>query len=137
MSVLSENVNRTRLSVCWRERFDENVRVKTESLASAGNVRQQVLTVNQDFVFLHDVRSGLTSRAQARGANQHEPRSGTGTAIPRCLQRFVRPCRHLLSVSCSLSLCSATTRLPSMPQKTQHKIRTRPKAAKTEKRADA
>src|ERR1017187_778379 len=44
----------------------------------------------------------LTSRAQARGTNQREPRkgawphgairsrSGTGTAIPRCLQRFVR-----------------------------------------------
>ncbi len=31
----------------------------------------------------------LTSRAQARGTNQREPRSGTGTAIPRCLQRFV------------------------------------------------
>ena len=33
---------------------------------------------------------GLTSRAQARGTNQREPRSGTGDAIPRCLQRFVR-----------------------------------------------
>ena len=32
----------------------------------------------------------LTSRAQARGTKQREPRSGTGTAIPRCLQRFVR-----------------------------------------------
>jgi hypothetical protein len=37
---------------------------------------------------------GLTSRAQARGTNQREPRSGTGDAIPRCLQRFVRPHRH-------------------------------------------
>jgi hypothetical protein len=35
-------------------------------------------------------RRGLTSRAQARGTNQREPRSGTGDAIPRCLQRFVR-----------------------------------------------
>ncbi len=33
----------------------------------------------------------LTIRAQARGTNQREPRSGTGCAIPRCLQRFVRP----------------------------------------------
>src|SRR5205814_7004992 len=30
----------------------------------------------------------LTTRAQARGTNQREPRSGTETAIPRCLQRF-------------------------------------------------
>jgi hypothetical protein len=48
----------------------------------------------------------LTSRAQARGANQREPRSGTEGAIPRCLQRFVRPQhRHnsmLLSSSCRL-----------------------------------
>src|SRR6266571_4010425 len=32
----------------------------------------------------------LTTRAQARGTNQREPRSGTEAAIPRCLQRFVR-----------------------------------------------
>src|SRR6266480_655102 len=31
----------------------------------------------------------LTSRAQARGTNQREPRSGTESAIPRCLQRIV------------------------------------------------
>ena len=34
--------------------------------------------------------SGLTIKAQARGINQHEPRSGPGPAIPRCLQRIVR-----------------------------------------------
>ena len=43
--------------------------------------------------------SGLTSRAQARGTNQREPRSGTGRAIPRCLQRFVRPRR------CHFTIC--------------------------------
>ena len=43
------------------------------------------------------VSSGLTSRAQARGTNQREPRSGTGSAIPRCLQRFVRPLKNCLS----------------------------------------
>jgi hypothetical protein len=32
----------------------------------------------------------LTSRAQARGTNQRQPRSGTGPAIPRCLERFIR-----------------------------------------------
>ncbi len=37
----------------------------------------------------------LTSRAQARGTNQRQPRSGTGPAIPRCLQRFVRRRFHL------------------------------------------
>src|ERR1022692_496564 len=30
---------------------------------------------------------GLTSKAQARGTKGPEPRSGTGCAIPRCLQR--------------------------------------------------
>ena len=47
---------------------------------------------------------GLTSRAQARGTNQREPRSGTGPAIPRCLQRFVRPTIH---VSQFLLRCAA------------------------------
>jgi hypothetical protein len=41
--------------------------------------------------------SRLTSRAQARGTNQREPRSGTGTAIPRCLQRFVS--RHFFNLT--------------------------------------
>src|SRR5208283_55302 len=40
--------------------------------------------------------SGLTSRAQARGTNQREPRSGTGPAIPRCLQRFDTPFKALV-----------------------------------------
>src|ERR1039458_1069631 len=40
----------------------------------------------------------LTFRAQARGTNQREPRSGTGPAIPRCLQRFVR--WHSVSSGC-------------------------------------
>jgi hypothetical protein len=40
--------------------------------------------------FHNHTRARLTSRAQARGTKRHEPRSGTGTAIPRCLQRFVR-----------------------------------------------
>ena len=35
--------------------------------------------------------SGLTTRDQARGTKWREPRSGTESAIPRCLQRFVRP----------------------------------------------
>ena len=35
-------------------------------------------------------RSRLTFRAQARGTKTREPRSGTGDAITRCLQRFVR-----------------------------------------------
>jgi hypothetical protein len=30
-------------------------------------------------------QNNLTSTAQARGTNQREPRSGTGTVIPRCL----------------------------------------------------
>ena len=33
----------------------------------------------------------LTSRAQARGVDDALRDSGTGTAIPRCLQRIVRP----------------------------------------------
>ena len=41
----------------------------------------------------------LTSRAQARGTNQREPRSGTEGAIPRCLQRFVRWRHDLLIFS--------------------------------------
>ena len=36
-------------------------------------------------------RSGLTSRARAREADDVLRDSGTGPAIPRCLQRFVRP----------------------------------------------
>ena len=32
----------------------------------------------------------MSSRVQARGTNQREPRSGTEAAIPRCLQLFVR-----------------------------------------------
>jgi integrase len=40
----------------------------------------------------------LTSRAQARGTNQREPRSGTESANPRCLQRFVRPLGFKLQV---------------------------------------
>jgi hypothetical protein len=45
-------------------------------------------------------RNLVTSRAQARGAKGREPRSGTGCAIPRCLQRFVRPRRsHLPTIS--------------------------------------
>ena len=47
---------------------------------------------------VHGGWSGLTSRAQARGTKNREPRSGTGPAIPRCLQRFVRP-RHLIHPS--------------------------------------
>ncbi len=53
-----------------------------------------------------------TSRVQASGANQREPRSGTGPsatasataegAIPRCLQRFVR--RHVeTSLACDMT----------------------------------
>jgi len=54
------------------------------------------------FQCLHGARSGLTSRAQARGTNQRKPRSGTGTAIPRCLQRFVRLFfHHLILVTIS------------------------------------
>jgi hypothetical protein len=34
------------------------------------------------------------SQRGRRAQVQREPRSGTGTAIPRCLQRFVRPRRH-------------------------------------------
>jgi len=34
------------------------------------------------------------SRAQARGSNQREPRSGPGTAIPRCQERFGRLLAH-------------------------------------------
>src|SRR5258706_12598021 len=37
-------------------------------------------------------RCGLTSRAQTRGADDVVRDSGTGSAIPRCLQRFVRSC---------------------------------------------
>src|SRR5208282_5358595 len=37
-----------------------------------------------------------TSRAQARGTKNREPRSGTGTAIPRCLQRFDTPFKALM-----------------------------------------
>src|SRR5208282_529265 len=36
----------------------------------------------------HGRLSRLTSRAQARGTKGREPRSGTESAIPRCLQRF-------------------------------------------------
>jgi hypothetical protein len=36
---------------------------------------------------LAHVACHLTSRAQARGTKGREPRSGTGPAIPRCLQR--------------------------------------------------
>src|ERR1017187_9955709 len=43
----------------------------------------------------------LTSRAQARGVDDVVRDSGTGDAIPRCLQRFVRPHRvhNQLSIS--------------------------------------
>src|ERR1035441_9202453 len=47
------------------------------------------------FVVWWRVSGGLTSRTQARGTKGREPRSGTGTAITRCLQRFVRPHIHL------------------------------------------
>ena len=36
----------------------------------------------------------LTSRAQARGADDTLRDSGTGDAIPRCLQRFVMPSKE-------------------------------------------
>ena len=42
-------------------------------------------------VILKLMLSGLTSRAQARGVDDVLRDSGTGPAIPRCLQRFVRP----------------------------------------------
>src|ERR1035437_6897924 len=48
--------------------------------------------------FSHSVLCGLTSRAQARGADDVVRESGTGDAIPRCLQRFVRP----LSQTCAV-----------------------------------
>src|ERR1017187_5552610 len=53
--------------------------------------------------------SRLTSRAQARGTDDVLRESGTGPAIPRCLQRFVRPlveamhlkkCENRLSSMC-------------------------------------
>ena len=62
---------------------------------------------NQCALSCHVVRSGLTSRAQARGTNWYEPRSGTGTAIPRCLQRFVRPQNRHNSI-CSISRISGS-----------------------------
>jgi len=45
----------------------------------------------RDVVLVISVSCGLTSRAQARGADDVLRDSGTGTAIPRCLQRFVSP----------------------------------------------
>src|ERR1035441_9089716 len=66
---------------------------------------------------------GLTSRAQARGTNQREPRSGTGlscialatreAAIPRCLQRFVRRrCHPKLVASAQKTLHGHTRHMP-------------------------
>ena len=44
----------------------------------------------KDELLDHKRERCLTSRAQARGADDVLRDSGTGTAIPRCLQRFVR-----------------------------------------------
>src|SRR5882724_1041551 len=49
----------------------------------------------------HRFISGLTSRAQARGTNQREPRSGTDSANGSWLRRLVR--RHLRHISNNLS----------------------------------
>ena len=54
----------------------------------------------------HAKRS-LTSRTQARGTNQREPRSGTESAIPRC-QQFVRPTNHTHLGETDLPLCQVT-----------------------------
>src|ERR1039458_10413378 len=56
------------------------------------NLNERVLETNR-------CHSSLTSRAQARGTNQREPRSGTGDPIPRCLQRFCSA--HLLRAKAS------------------------------------
>jgi hypothetical protein len=55
-------------------------------------------------------RSSLTAKAQARGTNQREPRSGTGPAIPRCLQRIVRRHGHFLIFAMPVSAYSSYAR---------------------------
>jgi hypothetical protein len=52
--------------------------------------RQSEHNDNCNLGYFHGARVCLTSRAQARGTRMREPRSGTESAIPRCLQRFVR-----------------------------------------------
>jgi hypothetical protein len=59
---------------------------------------------------------GLTSRAQARGADDVVRDSGTGDAIPRCLQRFVRPQVFRKNIH-NHSICSLTNN----PNKNQEK----------------
>src|ERR1019366_5101681 len=68
----------------------------------------------------HDENSfhGLTSRAQARGTNQREPRSGTESAIPRCLQRFVSPRCHINHSTNKGTALARTAYTPSRQQTT-------------------
>ena len=63
----------------------------------------------------HNRRRGncLTSRAQARGADDVVRESGTGDAIPRCLQRFVR---HHLSALPLLVFFFVPGRMPREPR---------------------
>ena len=71
-----------------RERIWSRRRVHKRTITTNASNSSTLRTIMANVSML--VVSGLTSRAQARGTNQREPRSGTGTAIPRCLQRFVR-----------------------------------------------
>ena len=76
----------------WRD-------VYAPSSAKDRGYNPQVLSVWKSYA-----QRCLTSRAQARGADDVLRDSGTGTAIPRCLQRFVRPTGHaLLSKYCFAS----------------------------------
>src|ERR1039458_10175576 len=61
-------------------------RAPSETTQSASNVS----VTGNPFM----ARCCLTSRAQARGADDSLRDSGTGDAIPRCLQRFVRRGAH-------------------------------------------
>ena len=53
--VISNKLYGPCLGISRIERLDENIGKKTESLANAISVCQEILAVNHDSVFLHDV----------------------------------------------------------------------------------
>ena len=90
-------------TICWC--------MMKATIATRGN--NMPVSINFSFHFfivLCRARCRLTSRAQARGADDVLRDSGTGRAIPRCLQRFVRPLgSHVNHSRSTLAICNADT----------------------------
>jgi len=104
-TAMSKSANSTKIGIIFRATIcRSNIKsAKTMRLMTGQTQPSLAARRENDAVFgvvgVSIFGCGLTSKAQARGTCQREPRSGTESAIPRCLQRIVRPQHVSSSVS--------------------------------------